>query len=666
MRLYPAIDLKDGCCVRLKQGVYDDKTVYAEEPWKVAVEFEQAGAGFIHLVDLDGAREGRSVNDEAVKAIVAHVSIPLEIGGGVRSLDDIEHRLSLGVSRVILGTKACEDPEFVKDAIERFGADKIVVGIDAKNGLVATKGWETVSEVTATNLALKMKEIGVKTIIYTDISRDGMLSGPNIETTKKLVDETGLDIVASGGVSCLDDLKKLSGIGVEGAIFGKAIYEKKLDLKEAVKLYMEQNSKKKIIASIDAENESRETVLELVSNYDYSGVDMLFLYNYSKDEKTRDEFISTLRLVRDRTDLPFFAGVYVNRLEDVKKAYYTGACKVVIDMEAISDPELLKAAVTKIGGKNVYALVNFGKNYKEEEIHEIGQMCLKYVDDGVGGLMAKHLVITPKIYKYLNENVCDVIIRDALERNSITELLELPNVSAIATDFYAERDVYTVKKSLSEQGYPIITPTAAVEFKDLKLNDQGLVPCIVQDYRTNEVLMLAYMNEESYNKTVETGRMTYYSRSRQELWIKGETSGHYQFVKEISVDCDKDTILAKVKQIGAACHTGNYSCFFTEVLKKEFENDDISFVLDKVFNVILDRKNNPKEGSYTNYLFDKGIDKILKKCGEEATEIVIAAKNPDHEELRYEIADFLYHMMVLMAETGLSWTDISRELASRE
>lgn len=666
MKLYPAIDIKDGCCVRLRQGVYDDKTVYADEPWKVAVEFEKAGAGFIHLVDLDGAREGRSVNDEAVRKIVEHVSIPLEIGGGVRTLDDIGHRLNLGVSRVILGTKACEDPEFVRAAIDKYGAEQVVVGIDAKNGMVATAGWEKVSSISALELALKMKEMGVQTIIYTDISRDGMLSGPNIEQTKKLVTETGLEIVASGGVSCIDDLKALADIGVYGAIFGKAIYEKKLDLGEAVKLFMETQNKKKIIASIDAENETREAVLQLVADYDYSGVDQLYIYNYSKDEKSRDEFISTLRMVRDCTDLPFMAGVYVNRLEDVKKAYYSGASKVVIDMEAISDASLLKEAVTKIGGKNVYALVNMGLSYKEEEIHETGQACLKYIEAGVGGLVAKHLAITPKIYKYLNLNVSDVIIRDALERNSITDLLELPNVSAIATSFYAGRDVYAVKKSLSDQGYPIVTPTSEIEFKDMKKNEQGLVPVVVQDYRTNEVLMVAYMNEESYNMTVETGKMTYFSRSRNKLWIKGETSGHFQYVKSLSIDCDKDTLLAKVKQIGAACHTGNYSCFFTEVMKKDFENTDIATVLDKVFGVILDRKANPKEGSYTNYLFDKGIDKILKKCGEEATEIVIAAKNPDHEELRYEIADFLYHMMVLMAETGLTWTDISRELASRE
>ncbi len=423
---------------------------------------------------------------------------------------------------------------------------------------------------------------------------------------------------------------------------------------------------KKIIASIDAENESRETVLELVADYDDSGVDMLYIYNYAKSEKDRDEFISVLRMVRDRTDLPFMAGVYVDRLEDVKKAYYSGACKIVIDMDKISDPDLLSQAVTKIGKENVWACVNFGCDYKEETLHEIGQTCLKYVKLGVHGIMAKHINITPKIIKYLNEDACPVIIRDALQRNSITSLMELPNVEAIATSFYAGKNVFGVKKSLKDQGYPVYMNRSTADFKDFKKNDQGLVPVIVQDYKTNQVLMLAYMNEEAYTRTVETGRMTYWSRSRNELWIKGDTSGHYQFVKSISLDCDSDTLLAKVKQIGAACHTGNYSCFYTDIFKRDFESEDISDIFDKVMGVILDRKKNPKEGSYTNYLFDKGIDKILKKCGEEATEIVIAAKNPDHEELRYEIADFMYHVMVLMAETGLSWVDIARELASRE
>ena len=233
MRLYPAIDIKNGQCVRLRQGVFEDTTVYANEPYQVAKEFEADGAKFLHIVDLDGALRGTGANDEALKKIVENVSIPVEIGGGIRTMQDIEHRLSLGVSRVILGTKAVESPDFVKEAVEKFGADKIVVGIDAKDGMVAIKGWETISNVDAVSLAQSMKDLGVKTIIYTDISKDGMLCGPNFVQTARMVEITGMDIVASGGVSCMNDLLQLESIGVEGAILGKAIYEKRVDLKEA-------------------------------------------------------------------------------------------------------------------------------------------------------------------------------------------------------------------------------------------------------------------------------------------------------------------------------------------------------------------------------------------------------------------------------------------------
>ena len=205
----------------------------------------------------------------------------------------------------------------------------------------------------------------------------------------------------------------------------------------------------------------------------------------------------------------------------------------------------------------------------------------------------------------------------------------------------------------------------ALKWADFKKNSDGMVPVIVQDYRTDEVLMLAYMNEEAFDHTIHSGRMTYYSRSRQELWVKGLTSGHIQYVKSLTADCDYDTILAKVSQVGAACHTGNRSCFFNDIVKKEYVEKNPLKVLEDVYSIILDRKDHPKEGSYTNYLYDKGIDKILKKIGEEATEIIIAAKNPDAEEIKYEISDFIYHLMVLMAEKGVTWEDITQELSQR-
>lgn len=235
MILLPAIDLKDGKCVRLKKGNFDEKTVYSDKPWEIAKEFENAGAQMIHLVDLDGALAGHSVNADVIKKITSSVNIPCELGGGIRNKDSIEAAVNLGISRVILGTIAVSDPEFVTKAVETFGPEKTVVGIDAKDGIVAIHGWDTVSNVTSVDLALDMKRRGVRTVIYTDISRDGMLSGPNVEQTLNLKNETGMTVIASGGVSCLDDLIRLNDSGIDGSIIGKAIYENKIDLREAVR-----------------------------------------------------------------------------------------------------------------------------------------------------------------------------------------------------------------------------------------------------------------------------------------------------------------------------------------------------------------------------------------------------------------------------------------------
>lgn len=235
MQLYPAIDMKNGQCVRLRQGAFKDITIYSDAPEKVAAHWQEKGASFLHLVDLDGALAGYSVNEEVIRRIADTVSIPIEIGGGIRSGEAVERMLGLGVRRVIIGTKAVEHPEFLRDMVRTFGEEAIVAGVDAKDGMVAVEGWEKVSSLTARDLCLTMKEYGVRHIVYTDISRDGMLSGPNVEATRKLTEETGLDIIASGGVSCMEDLKCLHEAGIRGAIIGKALYENRIDLAEAVR-----------------------------------------------------------------------------------------------------------------------------------------------------------------------------------------------------------------------------------------------------------------------------------------------------------------------------------------------------------------------------------------------------------------------------------------------
>ena len=213
--------------------------------------------------------------------------------------------------------------------------------------------------------------------------------------------------------------------------------------------------------------------------------------------------------------------------------------------------------------------------------------------------------------------------------------------------------------------------------KEVKYDANGLVPVIAQDSHSKKVRMLAYMNEESLTKTLETGKVYYYSRSRQSLWLKGETSSYYQYLKGISIDCDGDTLLLQIEQVGGiSCHTGNSSCFYRElsddikIEKVEKIDKAISStnetMLTKLYDVIEHRKENPKEGSYTNYLFDKGLNKILKKVGEECTETIIAAKEDDDSEVVFEIADLMYHLTVMMAEKGIKWEQIEEELAKRK
>lgn len=234
MRIYPAIDIKDGKCVRLLKGEFDKVTVFGDDPVEMALKWEKQGGEFIHVVDLDGAVKGHGVNAEIIKKICQSVSVPVQTGGGIRTMEDIEAKLACGINRVIIGTKAVSDAEFVKRAVEKYG-DRIVIGIDAKDGMVAVEGWEKTSDFKAVEFAQKMEEIGVKTIVYTDIATDGTLAGPNIDAMREMAENTSMDIIASGGVGSLEHIKSLVPTGVEGVIVGRAIYTGNVDLAEAVK-----------------------------------------------------------------------------------------------------------------------------------------------------------------------------------------------------------------------------------------------------------------------------------------------------------------------------------------------------------------------------------------------------------------------------------------------
>lgn len=381
-----------------------------------------------------------------------------------------------------------------------------------------------------------------------------------------------------------------------------------------------------------------------------NGADAILLFDLSDEDDEHEEALLMIRSITRSTDTPVYGAGNINRLEDVKKLLYAGCRKVALNMAKQSNIDLIEEAGKRFSKNKIYVCADSLEQILDN---------LKVIKDNTSAAILLGKLFVEKF----DEIPLVLLVNDDLDPSMIRKNC----VCAVTGDVVNQRagDLYSFKDELESEGINTCIGKSDISFSDLKCNGDGLVPVVCQDAITSQVLMLAYMNEEAFDKTVREGIMTYYSRSRNCLWRKGDTSGHYQYLKSLHADCDNDTLLAKVVQIGNACHTGSYSCFFNEIISREDDRTNPYTVLEDVMKVILDRKENPKEGSYTNYLFDKGIDKILKKVGEEATEIVIAAKNPEPEESKYEIADFLYHVMVLMAVKGLTWEDIMEELANR-
>lgn len=365
-----------------------------------------------------------------------------------------------------------------------------------------------------------------------------------------------------------------------------------------------------------------DNVVALAKEYCNEDISEVFVFDLSNNDTEHDHSIDLMKHINREIHVPMIAGGNVKRLEDVKKILYSGAKKAIIHLSNSSSAELIEEASKRFGKDKIVVSVS------EEQLSD---ETIAFVKKYSGEIL------------FMNcEDVNKIDISEGLKVAAITDNFKIYRVSS--------------SENVLDNKF---------NFSDFKLNTDGLLPVVVQDYKTNDVLMMAYMNEDAFEHTLKTGRMTYYSRSRKSLWVKGETSGHYQYVKSLTIDCDYDTLLAKVDQVGVACHTGAATCFFQPVVEAESDELNPLKVFENVYATILDRKVNPKEGSYTNYLFDKGIDKILKKVGEEATELVIAAKNPNPEEIKYELSDFLYHAMVLMVERGVTWDDIVKELADR-
>lgn len=397
-------------------------------------------------------------------------------------------------------------------------------------------------------------------------------------------------------------------------------------------------------------------VVALAKHYSEMGADELIIFDLSNSDEEHDEAIDLMKKIHRVIRIPMKAGGNIRRQEDVKKILYAGAKRAMLNFSKQTSIELIEEISKRFGKERIAVSLNdFDALFKQQHLIE------EYSTE----IVFMHRLNLNSVMN-ITEIPC-VVVTDTMEQNEILKILKCDGVKGVSGMFISQKsmDFNAFKEICAKEGIKMTSFESLMDFSEFQLNSDGLLPVVVQDFKTNEVLMMAYMNEEAFENTVKTGRMTYYSRSRKSQWVKGETSGHFQYVRTLAIDCDKDTLLAKVEQIGAACHTGNRTCFYQPIVGNDYDAKNPLQIFENVYHTILDRKAHPKEGSYTNYLFEKGIDKILKKVGEEATEIVIAAKNPNPEEIKYEISDFLYHVMVLMAEKNVTWEDITKELAER-
>ncbi|NLM04266.1 MAG: imidazole glycerol phosphate synthase subunit HisF [Clostridiales bacterium] len=456
-RIITCLDIDNG---RVVKGVNFINLKDAGDPVVIAKAYNEQGADEIVLLDINASYEKRGTMLRLVKKVANIVSIPLTVGGGIRTVEDFRQMLEMGADKVSIGSAAVKNPNLILETSRKFGSKKVVIAIDVKKVddeyHVYIQGGKKDTGLEAISWAREVEKLGAGEILLTSMDADGTKKGYDIEITKKISDAVDIPVIASGGAGKMEDFLEAFTIGGAHAALAASLFH-------------------------------------------FKEVDIGELKDYLYGE-----------------------GVNIRRGK--------------------GDMELLK---------------------------------------------------------------------------------------------------------------------------EIKFDEKGLIPAIVQDIRTKEVLMMAYMNEESLKKTLETNKTWFWSRSRQELWNKGATSGNIQKVVQVDYDCDGDSLLVLVEQKGVACHTGERSCFYNSIYKTTEEGAVGSEVLEQLYKIIDDRKINPVEGSYTKYLFDKGIDKILKKIGEESAEVIIAAKNPDKEAIVYETSDLIYHLFVLLREKGIPLEDIYKELRSR-
>ena len=369
MKIYPAIDLINGKVVRLTKGDYDQMTSYSDDPVKTASDIEKSGSDWLHIVDLDGAKKGSGMNTNTVAAICSHTGLKVQIGGGIRTIEAARELLDSGVSRVILGTIAVQNPELLRSFVSELGSDQVVVSVDIKNGKPAVSGWLDGGEVSSQQLASNLKESGVKTLVVTDVSKDGMMQGPNIELTKQWQDY-GFEVITAGGVTTVDDVKQLSTSGINGAIIGKALYEGRITVEQAIRAAETNGLANRVIACMDIKDgrvvkgtgfvdlvDSGDP-LELAREYSAQNADELVLLDIAATNEARKNRAELVEQVAKAINIPFTIGGGINEINDIRQLLQAGADKVSIGSAAVTNPDFVAEAVREFGGQAIVISVD--------------------------------------------------------------------------------------------------------------------------------------------------------------------------------------------------------------------------------------------------------------------------------------------------------------------
>ena len=425
--------------------------------------------------------------------------------------------------------------------------------------------------------------------------------------------------------------------------------------------------------------------LPLALAYDQSGADELIMYDITATTEGTDLFIETIQTISKEISIPLTVGGGIQSIEDISQVLHAGASKVSLNSAAIANPSLIREAAATFGSSAIVVGIDakqvaphrwnaYTHGGTKDSKKDALLWAKEVVDSGAGELVINSMDddgmkngFNIPLLVALQEAVSVPIIASG-GAGSVQEFIDVfmntkvSGALAASVFHYGEVDIPTLNKQLMTLGENEHMSVQNLDMTSITFDDRGLIPAIVQHAETGDVLMLAYMNEESLKKSIQTKQTWFYSRSRNELWNKGATSGNTQVITKMELDCDGDTILVTVLPNGPACHTGNDTCFLTPILSTPPSSRTVLYQLAQKIAL---RKKKPVEGAYTTYLFNEGIDKILKKIGEEASEVIIGAKNNDKEEVIWEISDLVYHTLVLMEELGISITQIQNELLQR-